>query len=60
MSKPVHPSALFRLSVLGPLTARGQLERGEVKTIVRELASKNYNIPDSRRTHLSAATIRRL
>jgi transposase InsO family protein len=59
MSKPIHPTALFRLSVLGPLTARGQLERGEIKTIVRELATKNYNIPGSRRTHLSAATVRR-
>ena len=59
MSKPVHPIALFRLSVLGPLTSRGQLEHGEVKSIVNELASKNYNIPDSRRTHLSAATITR-
>jgi transposase len=59
MSKPVHPLALFRLGVIGPLTARGQLERGEIKTIVRELVSKNYNIPDSRRTHLSAATIKR-
>ena len=46
MSKPVHPIALFRLSVLGPLTSRGQLEHGEVKSIVNELASKNYNIPD--------------
>jgi putative transposase len=59
MSKPVHPLALFRLQVLGPLTSRGQLEHGEIKAIVRELAAKNYNIPDSRRTHLSAATITR-
>lgn len=59
MSKPLHPLALFRLSVLGPLASRGNLEHGEVKAIVRELASKNYNIPDSRRTHLSAPTIRR-
>lgn len=59
MSKPLHPLALFRLSVLGPLTSRGQLERGEVKAIIRELANKNYNIPDSRRTHLSVATITR-
>jgi putative transposase len=59
MSKPLHPLALFRLSVLGPLTSRGQLERGEIKTIVQELTTKNYNIPDSRRVHLSAATITR-
>jgi transposase len=59
MSKPLHPLALFRISVLGPLTSRGQLERGEIKAIVQELATKNYNIPDSRRVHLSAATIMR-
>ena len=40
MSKSIHPLALFRLSVLGPLTARGELAHGEVKAIVRELASK--------------------
>jgi len=59
MSKQIHPAALFRLSVLGPLTARGQLERGEIKTIIHELAAKNYNIPGSRRAHISKATIKR-
>ncbi len=57
MSKPLHPSALFRLSVLGPLASRGQLKRGEVKKIIRELAANTYDIPDSRRTHLSEQTI---
>jgi transposase InsO family protein len=57
MNKSVHPLAVFRLGVLGPLTARGELAHGEVKAIIRELASKSYNIPDSRRTHLSASTI---
>jgi len=59
MSKPLHPLALFRLSVLGPLASRGQLKRGEVKAIIRELATKTYNIPDSRRVHLSEETILR-
>src|SRR3990167_7733270 len=59
MSKPLHPLALFRLSVLGPLVSRGQLKHGEVKMIVRDLASKTYNIPDSRRVHLSEETILR-
>lgn len=59
MSKPLHPLALFRLSVLGPLASRGQIKRGEVKSIIRELASKTYNIPDSRRVHLSEETILR-
>lgn len=59
MSKPIHPLALFRLSVLGPLASRGQIKRGEVKSIIRDLASKTYNIPESRRVHLSEETILR-
>jgi putative transposase len=59
MSKPLHPLALFRLSVLGPLASRGEIKRGEVKSIIRELSSKTYNIPDSRRVHLSEETILR-
>jgi putative transposase len=59
MSKPLHPLALFRLCVLGPLASRGQLKHGEVKAIIRELAAKTYDIPDSRRIHLSEETILR-
>src|SRR3990167_304683 len=59
MSKPLHPIALFRLSVLGPLASRGELKRGEVKKIIRELSCNTYNIPDSRRVHLSEQTISR-
>ncbi len=57
MIKSLHPIALFRLTVLGPLASRGQIKRGEMKKIIRELASQTYNIPDSRRTHLSEETI---
>lgn len=57
MSKPLHPLALFRLMVLGPLASRGELKRGEAKAIIRELAASNYTIPNSRRTHLSEETI---
>lgn len=59
MSKSLHPIALFRLMVLGPLASRGELKRGEVKAVIRELASKTHNIPDSRRVHLSEQTILR-
>ena len=59
MSRPLHPDALFRLMVLGPLASRGELKRGEVSTIIRELASKAYDIPDSKRTYLSTETIKR-
>jgi transposase InsO family protein len=59
MSKPLHPMALFRLMVLGPLASRAELKRGEVKTTIRSLAAIRYTIPDSRRTHLSEETIAR-
>lgn len=57
MSKSIHPSALFRLSVLGPLASRDKLERGELKTIIQNLAEKTYSIPESKRTHLHPQTI---
>jgi len=59
MSKPIHPIALFRLMVLGPLASRSDLGRGEATFIIRELASRRYDIPDSKRTQLSEDTIAR-
>lgn len=59
MSKSIHPTALFRLMVLGPLASRGDVKRGEIKAIIRELASRPYDIPNSRRVYLSAETILR-
>lgn len=59
MSKSLHPIALFRLMVLGPLASRGELKHGEVKGVIRDLASKTHNIPGSRRVHLSEQTILR-
>lgn len=59
MSKPLHPDALFRLMVLGPLASRGELKHGEVSKIVHELSLKTYDIPGSKRTYLSAETIKR-
>ena len=59
MSKPLHPLSLFRLGVLGSLTSRGDLQRGDVKTIIRNLASQTYLIPDSHRVRLSIPTITR-
>jgi len=55
--KEIDPKALFRLSVLGPLVSRERLERGELQQIIRELAQREYAIPDSRRHHLGEKTI---
>lgn len=54
---PIHPLALFRLSVLGPLINRDRLDHGELKRIIRELAQKAYAIPGSHRCYLSEKTI---
>lgn len=59
MSKPIHPTALFRLTVLGPLASRGEIKRGDATHIIRRLAAESYNIPGSRQTHLSEETIAR-
>ena len=55
--KEINPMALFRLSVLGPLVSRERLERGELQQIIRDLAQRQYAIPDSRRTYLGEKTI---
>ena len=55
--KEIDPKALFRLSVLGPLVSRERLERGELQTLIRELAQREYTIPGSRRHLLSEKTI---
>jgi len=57
--KGIHPTAIFRLSVLGQLASRDRLEKGELKKIVRSLASQTYNIPNSQKVLISEATIER-
>ena len=53
----IHPVALFRYSVLGPLVSRAPLPRGELKATIQELAARHYEIPGSRNSHLSEKTI---
>jgi putative transposase len=53
----IHPVALLRYSVLGPLISRADLPRGELKATLRELAARHYDIPGSRNTLLSEKTI---
>lgn len=55
--KAPDPVALFRLSVLGPIISRPQLSRGELKTTLRDLALKEYDIPGSRRRHIAEKTL---
>jgi transposase len=55
--KEFNTIALVRLSVQGPLVSRERLERGELQTIIRGLASKEYAIPGSDRRFLGEKTI---
>ncbi len=55
--KTFNTIALFRLSVLGPLVSRERLARGELQTIIRGLAGKEYAIPGSDRRFLGEKTI---
>ena len=55
--KAIHPVALFRYSVLGPLISRADLPRGELKVTIQELAARHYEIPGSRNSRLSEKTI---
>lgn len=59
MTKPLHPIALFRLSVLGPLASRDRFSHGELKQLFHELAGHTYQIPGSKRTHVSSQSIER-
>lgn len=55
--KKIHPTALFRLSVLGPLASREHFDHGQLKAMITHLAQQRYDIPNSRQSHLSAKTI---
>ena len=55
--KEVNPVALFRLALLGPVVSRTQLARGELQATLRELASKEYDIPGSRRRQVAEKTL---
>lgn len=59
MTKPIHPQALFRISVIGPLMSRANLEKGELKTLVQSLSKHAYDAPDGKRAFVSAKTIER-
>jgi hypothetical protein len=53
----LHPVALFRYSVLGPLIAQDRLARGELKRLIRELAERDYNIPGTDRRRIGEKTL---
>ena len=56
MTKPVHPQALFRISVIGPLMSRADLAKGEQKMLNRGLAEHAYEAPEGKRDMLTTKT----
>jgi len=50
-------TAQFRLSVLEPLVSREMLHRGELESIIHNLAQHEYTIPNSDRRHINGKTI---
>ena len=59
MNKPLHPVAIFRVMLLGPLISREKLSRGELKTLINGIASHTYTIPESKRIDVSPKAIER-
>ena len=55
----IHPMALFRYSVLGPLVSRAELQRGDLKATIHDLVARHYDIPGSRNSLLSEKTSKR-
>jgi len=49
--------AVFRLTVLGPLVSRQKIERGELKRLIREIASRDYDIPYTDKSRIAEKTI---
>jgi transposase InsO family protein len=55
--KKKDKKALFRHGVLGSLISRSKIERGELKKLIREAASRDYDIPGSHHTRIAEKTI---
>jgi transposase InsO family protein len=57
MSQPIHPIALFRLSVLGALTMRMTLNHGELKQELELLAARTYTDTEGEPVKLAVKTL---
>ncbi len=55
--KKEERTAIFRHGVLGPLVSQSNIERGELKRLIREAADRDYDIPGSRRSRIAEKTI---
>ena len=51
--------AIFRLSVLGSLTSRIDVQHGELKKLIQAQSKQQFDIPNSKKTKISASTIGR-
>ncbi len=55
--KKEEQTAIFRHGILGPLVSQIKIERGELKSLIREAADRDYDIPGSRRSRIAEKTI---
>lgn len=53
MVKPIHPIALFRYGILGPLVSRDRLASGELTEILKALSAKIYQTPEGKSVRYS-------
>jgi len=59
MVKPLHPVALFRYGILGPLVNRERLAPGELKSTLAALAAHTYHTPSGQMIRYSAKALER-
>lgn len=52
----IDPTAMFRATVLGPLTAR-ELKRGELKKEIRSICQHHYTFPNGERKKIGEKTL---
>jgi len=55
--KKEEQKSLFRHGVLGSLISRNKIEHGELKKLIQQAASQDYDIPGSVHTRVAAKTI---
>lgn len=59
MKHHIDTTALFRLSILGPLASRERFESGELKLLLSQLSQQTYMIPGGEAVQFGEKTIER-
>ena len=59
MKHHIDATALFRLSILGPLASREHFEAGELKKLIQQLSEQIYKTPEGDAVQFGVKTIER-